>query len=142
MCDPAEILLISKFSCWLVSNLTHKTKIETTNRWEAANGEAPLPITLISKSQTWSTVRSYLLHSLRAGVRVCCAFYQPQNTLQNSWAKTILLSQTGMFWLLFIQFLIEHRWRVRFWSPVELLWCSQNTSLRIPRTNKSILISW
>ncbi len=87
MCDPAEILLISKFSCWLVSNLTHKTKIETTNRWEAANGEAPLPITLISKSQTWSTVRSYLLHSLRAGVRVCCAFYQPQNTLQNSWAK-------------------------------------------------------
>jgi hypothetical protein len=76
MCDPAEILLKSKFSYWLVSNLTHKTKVGTTNRWEAANGESPGPITMISQSQTWSTVRLFehsaqcvtllnVLHSLR-----------------------------------------------------------------------------
>ncbi len=32
---------------------------------EAANGKAPQPMTMIRQSQTWSTVRSYLLHSLR-----------------------------------------------------------------------------
>jgi hypothetical protein len=31
------------------------------------------------------------------GVRLCCAFYQPQQTVQKYWAKTILLSQTDMF---------------------------------------------
>jgi ABC-type uncharacterized transport system permease subunit len=29
-------------------------------------------------------------------LRLCCAFYQPQQTMQKNWAKTILLSQTGI----------------------------------------------
>ncbi len=33
-----------------------------------------------------------------------CAFYEPRQTMQNCWAKTNFLSQTGMFWLFFVQF--------------------------------------
>jgi hypothetical protein len=51
-----------------------------------------------------TTIRSYLLHSSMAGSTLCCAFYQPQQTLENCSAKTILLSQTGLFWLFLIQF--------------------------------------
>jgi hypothetical protein len=35
ICDPAKIILISKFSYSLFSNPTHKTKIGTANRWDA-----------------------------------------------------------------------------------------------------------
>jgi hypothetical protein len=50
-----------------------------------------------------------------AGVRLCCAFYQPLHPVQKCWAKTILLSQTCMFCLFFIQFVFagshtEHQW--------------------------------
>jgi hypothetical protein len=39
-----------------------------------------------------------------AGVMLCYAFYQPQHPVEKCLAKTILLSQTGMFALFFIQF--------------------------------------
>jgi hypothetical protein len=39
-------------------------------------------------------------------------------------AKTILLSQTRMFWLFFIQFYL----RVTYWAPVELLQCSKSAT--------------
>jgi hypothetical protein len=32
-----------------------------------------------------------------AGVRLCCAFYQPQQIVKQCCAKTILLRQTSMF---------------------------------------------
>jgi hypothetical protein len=44
-----------------------------------------------------AAVTSFLLHVSLASVRLCCAFYQPQQSVQECWAKTILLSQTGMF---------------------------------------------
>ncbi len=57
--------------------------------------------------------KSYLLHSSLASVRLwsllCLspasanyAFYQPQQTVQECWAKCILLSQTSIFWLFFV----------------------------------------
>ncbi len=42
-------------------------------------------------------VRSYLLHSSLPGVKLCDAFYQPQQTVQKCWAKTILLSNSTCF---------------------------------------------
>jgi len=43
-----------------------------------------------------AAVRSDLLYSSLASVRLYCAFYQPQQTVQKWWGKTILLSQTGI----------------------------------------------
>ncbi len=57
---------------------------------------------MIGQSETWSSshsVRSHLLHSSLAGVRVCCAnpnIHQPQKIVARHWVKTILLSQTVM----------------------------------------------
>ncbi len=48
-----------------------------------ANSDPSGPIKLSSQS--------------RAGVRLCCAFYQPQQNVQECPAKTILLHQTSMF---------------------------------------------
>jgi hypothetical protein len=65
----------------IFSKNTHKTKTE--NRWKGTNSDPPGPIELSSQSTV--------------GVRLCCAFYQPQQNVQKCWAKTILLHQTGMF---------------------------------------------
>jgi hypothetical protein len=51
-----------------------------------------------------------------AGVRLWCAFYQPLHPVQKCWAKTILLSQAGMFWLFFLRILID---RVTYWAPLK-----------------------
>ncbi len=51
----------------------------------------------------WAAFRSYLVLFLVRS-QPCCAFYQPTQSVQLCWAKTIFLSQTGMFWLSFIQF--------------------------------------
>jgi hypothetical protein len=47
-----------------------------------------------------------------------CAFYQPQHLVEKCWAKTILLSKTGMFGLSAPNFNLQgHMPR----APVELL---------------------
>jgi len=113
--------------CFLHSSLvlffffipTHKIKTGTANRWETIDSKPPGPITMIGQSETQgAAVRAYLLHSSLASVRLCCVFYQRQHTVHKCWAKTILLSQTSMFWLFFIQILIC---RVTYWALVELL---------------------
>jgi len=58
----------------------------------------------LANQKQQAAIRSYLLHFSLAGVRLCCAFYQPQQTMQKCCTKTISLSQTGMFWRFFIQF--------------------------------------
>jgi hypothetical protein len=65
-------------------------------------------------------VISYLPHSLPTGVRLCCAFYQTQQTLRKCRAKTILLNQRGILWLLFIQIYCAR-------SPTEHCWECSNT---------------
>jgi hypothetical protein len=64
-------------------NPTHKTKTVTANTWETADSNPLGPIKLSSQST--------------AGVRLCCAFHQPKQTVQKCRSKAILLSQTGMF---------------------------------------------
>jgi hypothetical protein len=64
-------------------NLTHKTETGTAKDGDTTNSKPPGPI----KPSSQST----------AGIRLCCAFRQPQHPVQKCWAKTILLSQTNMF---------------------------------------------
>ncbi len=85
--DFAEIFLTSQFSYLFIPKPAHKTKIGTGNRWETTNSNPPGLIKRSSQST--------------AAVRLCCAFYQPQQTVQKCWAKTILQSQT------FIQFHLQ-----------------------------------
>ncbi len=59
-----------------------KLGLGTTNRQKTTNSSPPGPIKLCNQST--------------AVVRLCCAFYQPQQTLQKYWAKTILMRQTGI----------------------------------------------
>ncbi len=54
-------------------------------RWDTTNNNPPGQI----KPSSQSVV----------GVSSCYAFRQPQNPEQKCWAKTILLSQTSIFWL-------------------------------------------
>jgi hypothetical protein len=52
---------------------------------------------MIQQSETWSSTQIiFITLSSLVGVRLCYAFYKPEQTVQNFWAKTILLSQTGM----------------------------------------------
>ncbi len=97
VCDPTGLFLTSKYRYLLFSNPTHKTKSGTANRWETTNSNAPGPIKLSGKSQQM------------------LGFAVPFKMLgQNH----VLQSQTGIFWLLFVQFSFaephtEHQW-----------WCS------------------
>ncbi len=71
------------------SNPTHKTRTATASWWETTNSNSPGPIKLSTQSAV--------------GVRLCCAFSTSLNKLcKNCWAKTILLSQTGMFFRTFL----------------------------------------
>jgi hypothetical protein len=54
----------------------------------------PGPIIMITNQKQRTAIRSYLLHSSLPGVRFCCAFYQPQQTIQKTifcWAKPICI---------------------------------------------------
>jgi len=50
------------------------------------------------------------------------AFYQPQQTMQKRWAKTILLNQTDMFWLFVIQFRLFSKGHTEHWWILPLRW--------------------
>jgi hypothetical protein len=83
-------------------NHTHKIKTGTTNRWELLQITNHLNQLLRLANETQEeAVRSYLLHSSLVDVRLCCAFYQPQQTLQKC-------GQTRMF-LIFLHPILQ-RW--------------------------------
>jgi hypothetical protein len=50
VCDPAKILLVSKFSYLLLSNPTHETKTGIANRWKTTQ-----PIIMMGESETGSS---------------------------------------------------------------------------------------
>jgi hypothetical protein len=77
MGSAATLFLTCMISYLLFLNLTHKTETRTAKDGDTTN----------SKPSSQST----------AGVRLCCAFCQPQHPVQKCWAKTILLSQTNTF---------------------------------------------
>ncbi len=118
--------LTSKFSYSLFFNPTH-----TANRSGTTKSKPPQTIsTMVVQSLKWARLRSYLLHFLEVhnvivpygaisemsksqiifitlffgGTQCYCALCQQPQTLQSCWAKTIFSSQTGIFWLFFIQF--------------------------------------
>jgi hypothetical protein len=78
-----KIFLTSKFSYLLFSNPTHKTKTWTANTWETTNSNPHGPIKLSSQ--------------LTTGVRLCCAFYQPQQTVQTFCAKLYSYAKPACF---------------------------------------------
>jgi hypothetical protein len=105
------MFLTSKFNYllffWQPRYPAHTRETETANSWEEQQQtiwtkkhyETPL-----HKQGGW--VRSHLLHSSLADGQVCCTICQPQqaNCAHICWAQTILLIQTGMFWLFFTNF--------------------------------------
>jgi hypothetical protein len=98
---PRKNISHIKFSFFFLATLTHKTKPGTANWWETTNSQ---PSLWLVNQKPGAGVRPHLLHSFLAGAQLCNAFYQPQQTVQKRLAKTILLSQTSIIWLLFIQF--------------------------------------
>jgi hypothetical protein len=93
--DPAKIFLTSKFICFFfppTPSIQLKLEPQIGGRLLIAN-HLDQSLWLVDEKQG-AAVRSYLLHSSLASVRLCCAFYQRQQTLQKWWIKTILLSQT------------------------------------------------
>jgi hypothetical protein len=67
----------------VIPNLTRNTKTGTANRWggkggknwKTTNSKPPGPIIMVAQSRAGSCeVRSYLLHSSLAGVRLDCVF--------------------------------------------------------------------
>ncbi len=74
------------------SNLTHKTKTRTANRWETTNINPPGPTKLSSP--------------LTVGVRLCCAFHQPHHFSNVGpkpfcWAKLACFDFSSSNFLLF-----------------------------------------
>jgi hypothetical protein len=78
-----ELFLTSKFSYYFFPSSPIKLKLALQIVGRLLIATPPGPIKLCSQST--------------AGVRLCCAFYQPQQTVQKCWVKTILLSQTACF---------------------------------------------
>ncbi len=112
----------------------HKTKTGSANWWETSNSKPPGLIIMIGQSGTGSC--SQITFITLFSSRHCYPFYQPQQTVQKYWAKTILLTQTSMFWLFFHLTAgshTEHGWscsensifmlsvRVLPWCPLQFL---------------------
>jgi hypothetical protein len=103
---PCKKVSHIQLSYLLFSNSTHKTKTEIANRWESSYSNQPRPIKLCSQ--------------LIVGVGLYCTFHHPQKTVKKCWATTILLSQTDMFCLFFVQFYFAGS-PTEHWCQVELL---------------------
>ncbi len=73
---PYKIFFTSKFSYLLFSSPTHKTKTGTVNMWETTNTNPRGPIKLSNQSTAG-----------QAGVKLCGASHQPQQTVQKCSAK-------------------------------------------------------
>jgi len=80
--SECQMFLTSMFSYLLFSNPTHKTKIGLQIGGKLLiSKHLHQPLQLANQKQE-AAVRSYLLHSSVAGVRLCCNFYQSQQTVQ------------------------------------------------------------
>jgi hypothetical protein len=96
----------------------HKTKTRTPNsKWETTNSNPPGPIITIGQWQE-PAVRSYLLRSSRAS-RLLFS-HHPEQTLQKCRAKSILLSQTSIFWVLLVEFQFAGWHTEQSWSCSKL----------------------
>ncbi len=94
---PYKYFFTSKFSYVLFYNPTHKTQTGTTNTWGTTNSKPLGPIIMMGHSKTLNSSQIAFITLFTAGARCCYALYQPLQTLQFCWAKTIFLNQTAMF---------------------------------------------
>jgi len=95
----------SLYSYLLVCNPTHKTESGAANWWATTNNKPHGRISTMGQSETLTRSQIILLHSFSAGTQSCCATYQPSQTRQSCWAKTIFLSQNRhIFTFFFVQF--------------------------------------
>ncbi len=130
-------------SMWPCKNISHiqvlviyflptpriKLKLGVQIGGETTNSKPPGPIIMISQSRRGSSSHQIIFITLfsLAGVNLCDAFYQPQQTVPKCWAKIILLSQTHRI-LTFLRRVLVCR--VTYWALVELL------------SHPSLLIQW
>ncbi len=91
MWDPAEIFFTSKFSYLLFCNPTHETETMTVNRWGTTNSKPPGPIIMIDQSKSGSIIQIIFITL-------------SSRQVHKRKRKTMFMSQTGICWLLFIQF--------------------------------------
>jgi hypothetical protein len=121
-CSLQKYFSIPSLVIYFFSNPTHKPKTGTANRWETTNSNPLGPLKLSSQST--------------ADVRVCCAFYQPQQTVQKCWGQNHFAEPNGHVWIFLHSILIC---RVTCSAPVELLYSHifGNILLKIqPKTQK------
>jgi hypothetical protein len=72
---------------------------------------------MIGQSNHWAPVTSYIVHSFLHGQSLL-RLYQPQQTVQFCWAKTISQSQTSIFWLFLHPIVLCV---MTYWAPLEML---------------------
>jgi hypothetical protein len=138
VCNPAKIFFTSKFSYLLFCNFTHKTETGTANRW----GGGLLIANQLDQSLQWADQKHFW--SAVWSERCCATMYQPPQTMQLCWAKTIFLSQTGVFWLFLTQQFYhagsrtEHHWRCSFlrFHLVRGWWPNTRYHIVNPRSTK------
>jgi hypothetical protein len=85
---------------YFFSNPIDKTRTGTANRWETTNIKPLGPIIMIVRPFRNRELSDHHIHYkplLSQVLGFFCAFYPPQQIVQNRWAKTILLSQINMF---------------------------------------------
>jgi len=100
------------------SNPTNKTETGIANRWRTINSKPHGPMIMMGQSETLSSSYIIFITLISAGAQQqrCWVFYQRCQPAQLCWAKTIFLSQTGIWWIFFIHLYCagshtEHLWR-------------------------------
>jgi hypothetical protein len=107
MCDLAKMFFTSKFSHLVFSNPANKTETGTPNRWGTTNSKPLGPIIMIGQSETLSRSQITFITLFSAGAERCCAYYQLGQPVELCWAKTIFMSQTGIFGLSSSNFIVQ-----------------------------------
>jgi hypothetical protein len=100
MCDLAKIFFTSKLSYLFFSNPAN-----TPNRWGTTNSKPPGPIIMMGQSETLISSQITFITLFSAGAERCCAYYQQPVELCG--AKTIFMSQTGIFGLSSSNFTVQ-----------------------------------
>ncbi len=94
---------ISHIHYLLFSKPTHKSKTRTVNRSENTISKPLGPIIMIGQSET-ENCSHITFGTLFGQVLGFVVPFTRLSKLHKCWTKTILLSQTSIFWLFFIQF--------------------------------------
>jgi hypothetical protein len=67
------------------------------NKWGTTNSKPHGPILMMAQSETLISSQIIFITLFSTCAQLCCAFYQPLQTVQLCWAKTVFLTQTAIF---------------------------------------------